>query len=798
MMYPYENAELSPKERAADLLGRMDIKEKMGQVEGFYFQSIETMEMLEKLCPYGAGNVSCLEMRSVQSLEECARLQQSFQKRIMELSPHHIPAIFHMEGVCGAYLQGAASFPSGLGRASSWDPELEQKIGAIVGRQERAVGITQTLAPVLDISRDSRMGRQGETYGEDPVLVSAMGVAFTKGLQENGTEGRHTEAVAKHFLGFHASQAGIHGADCEISSHTLLEIYGKPFQAAIKEAGLRGIMPCYCAINGEPVSASKYILTNLLREQMGFDGITVSDYGAIRNIHTVQKLCDSEAEAGLRAMESGMDMELQYKMCYGDEMERRFTSGEADVAILDRAVMRILEAKFRMGLFEHPYAFSGRELEGQFYGEKDEETALQAARESLILLKNDGILPLSPKIRKIAVIGWHASTARALYGGYTHFSMAEGLKAAVSTMAGLQTGKGEGAEAEHIPGTKIQKDNQEWDSILRHQNPSVRSLLEELCTKTGAEVVYAEGYSFAGDDCSGFAQALEIAADADVVVLTLGGKYGTGSIASTGEGIDAVHIGLPVCQEKFLQELKKLGKAAVGIHFDGRPISSDVAESCLNAIVEAWAPAQGGARAIVELLTGKWNPSGKMPVSVAYTAGQIPIYYNHLNGSSYHQAESIAFHEYVDMTHKPRYAFGYGLSYTRFVYESLSVEKKEVGPNELIRAMVSVHNAGDRDGDEIIQLYVKDPYASMIRPAIELAGFARVHVKAGEKKKVEFEIHPSQFAFLDYNGNWIVEKGEYDLYAGPDSETLPLKEDFLLTESAFIAGNERSFYAKII
>lgn len=169
-----------------------------------------------------------------------------------------------------------------------------------------------------------------------------------------------------------------------------------------------------------------------------------------------------------------------------------------------------------------------------------------------------------------------------------------------------------------------------------------------------------------------------------------------------------------------------------------------------------------------------------------------------MNGSSYHQAESIAFHEYVDMIHKPRYAFGYGLSYTRFVYESLSVEKKAVGPNELIRAMVSVRNAGDRDGDEIIQLYVREPYASMIRPAIELAGFARVHVKAGESKKVEFEIHPSQFAFLDYNGNWIVEKGEYDLYAGPDSETLPLKEDFLLTESAFIAGNERSFYAKII
>jgi len=272
----------------------MSLAEKMGQVAGLYTRPDLDIDEILKMYPQGAGNASCLEMRALTSLEECARMQRDVQKAIMDRSEHHIPAIFHMEGVCGAYLAGAASFPSGLGRAAGWDPALERQIGKIVGQQERAVNITQTLAPVLDISHDSRMGRQGETYGEDPTLASALGTAFLQGLQEGETAGLHTKAVAKHFLGFHASQGGIHGADCEISERTLRELYGRPFQAAISEGGLQGIMPCYCAINGEPVSASQKFLTELLREEMGFDGITVSDYGAISNIHHVQKVCESE------------------------------------------------------------------------------------------------------------------------------------------------------------------------------------------------------------------------------------------------------------------------------------------------------------------------------------------------------------------------------------------------------------------------------------------------------------------------------------------------------------------------
>ncbi len=545
-MEAYQNTALSPGERAADLLSRMSLEEKMGQVVGYYPNAMEKEGEFEAAYPQGAGQVSCLEMRSLEDLSEAAAFQRDIQTKIMALSEHHIPAIFHMEGLCGAYLPGAASFPSGIGRGAAWDPGLEERIGEIVGRQERAAGITQTLAPVLDISHDSRMGRQGETYGEDPVIASALGSAFVRGLQGGETEGRRSESVAKHFLGFHASEGGIHGTVCEISDHTLRELYAKPFQAAITEAGLRGVMPCYCAINGEPVSASKRILTGLLREEMGFDGVAVSDYCAVLNIHNVQKLCDSPAEAGLRAMEAGMDMELHFKSCFNEELAEWFRAGKADVRILDQAVRRILEAKFRMGLFEHPFALTGDALTEAFGREEDRRISLDAARESLVLLKNNGVLPIAPEVKKIAVIGWQASTARIFYGGYTHFSMAEGLQAAISTMAGLQTEKGEKEEIPYIPGTRIQADDPSFEEVLKRQNPWVKSLLEQLKTDMpDTTIVYAEGYTFAGDDLSGHEEALRAAAEADLVILTLGGKHGTGSIASMGEGIDASEIGLP-------------------------------------------------------------------------------------------------------------------------------------------------------------------------------------------------------------------------------------------------------------
>ncbi|AJG98232.1 beta-glucosidase [Clostridium beijerinckii] len=798
-MNPYQNPELSAEQRAEDLLSRMNLKEKMGQVVCYFPRKLSEYEELEKDYSYGVGQVSALEMRALETLEDAARFQREIQEKVMALSEHHIPAIFHMEGLCGAYVQGATSFPSGIGRGASWNTELEEEIGKIVSRQERSIGISQVFAPVLDISRDSRFGRQGETYGEDPTLASAMGVAYTKGVQSEKTDNLHSECVAKHFLGFHDSDGGIHGAHCDIPARALREIYGKPFQAAISEADLRGIMPCYASINGEPVSASKEMLTGLLRDDMGFDGIAVSDYCAIMNIHGVQKLCESYTEAGLRALNAGMDMELHFKKCYNDELMEWFKAGKSDINILDKAVRRILTAKFRMGIFENPYALSGEELEKSFYCSRDEEITLQSARESLVLLKNDGILPIKKEVKKIAVIGCHAANARILFGGYTHFSMEEGLLAAISTMAGLETKSDEKkSPMKTIPGTPIQiDDDPAFDELLHKQKPGIKSLLEQLKESIPqTEIIYSYGYPVAGNDMSGHEEALEIAKEADIVILTLGGKHGTSSVASMGEGIDATDINLPICQESFLEKLSKLHKSVVAVHFNGRPISSDAADKYANAILEAWNPAEKGAEAITDVLLGNYNPSGKLPLTVAYTAGQIPIYYNHPNGSCYHQGESIGFSDYVDASHKPRYFFGHGLSYTSFEYSNLRLSNEEVEPNGTILATFDIENTGEMQGTEVVQLYLKDCYASMTRPVIELAGFKRIELKPREKQTVTFQIEPSLVAFLDKDMKWKIEAGDIDVQIGSASNDIRLSSSFKITSDLYIDGKNREFYAK--
>ncbi len=902
-MKNYQNPALSPQERAKDLLSRLSLEEKMAQVQCFMLGHADPGEALQ----HGIGHVSTLEIRNVKTLDEVAEILTRIQKQVMESSEHGIPAIFHMEGLCGALMQEAASFPSGIGRASTWNPELEERIGGVVGRQERAVGITQTLAPVLDISRDSRMGRQCETYGEDPTLAAAMGSAYAKGVQGQSA-GRRTDACAKHFLAFHNSQGAIHGANVEIGERQLQEIYGKPFQAAIVESNLRGIMPCYCSLNGKPVSASGRMLTGLLREDMGFDGVVMADYSAIANVHQVQHLYESPEDAGLACMEAGMDIELPNVSCYNQKLEERFREGSADMAVLDRAVYRVLCAKFRMGLFENPFSLTGEALWNEVHGQGDSETALQSARESMVLLKNKGnVLPLDIKGKKIALIGCHGKNARFFFGGYTHLSMVEAIHAAANSLAGVDAANAPGAESagresrtmeeghsmeerhsmeEHsmgekdsvvnfgdrrykmktVPGTQIQDDEaEEFDNVLRQLHPHCKSLLEELQARI-PEVVYAYGYPKAGSDTSHFGEALEIAAEADILILTLGGKNGSGSIASMGEGVDGTDINLPPCQEAFIREAAKLGKPMVGVHMDGRPVSGDAADRYLDALLEAWNPSEKGAQAIVDVLTGAYNPGGKLPLSVARCAGQAPLYYNHPNGSAWHQGESIGFAEYVDMPHTPRYHFGYGLSYTDFAYSDLqiwaagddeagtrnpsengkttgavSAGKGEAGacnspgdgettdaaaagngkaagavpperfrskgdeafcpggigvsPNESVCIRMTLRNTGSVAGDEVVQLYVRDCYATMARPVKELAGFRRVHLEPGESKAVTFTMKASQMAFLDDDMRWKTEKGQMEVQLGSSSEDIRLTGFYTVTRDGYTDSPGRGFYA---
>lgn len=798
-MNPWMDERLASEERASLLIKELSLDQKMAQVSCYFPADITHTSDFKKRFPHGIGEVSCLEARSALTLDEVTAFQHDVQRQAMAGSGHGIPAIFHMEGLCGAYLPGATSFPSGLGRASSWDVELEQEIGHIVGRQERAVGITHTLAPVLDVSRDPRMGRQGETYGEDPTLAAALGVAFTRGLQSQDESGRRTEAVAKHFIGSHHTEGGIHGAHCNVPDRLLVEMYGKPFQAAITLAGLWGVMPSYNSVGGEPVSASARLLTTLLREEMGFKGLVVSDYGAVGNLSTVQRVAPSPAHAGIAALSAGMDVELHVPQGFGPELRDWFAEGRADIALLDRAVHQMLTTKFRMGLFEYPFAPDTTERDPSFQLTSDRTAAAQSARESLVLLHNDGALPLQRNLRKLAVIGCHAATARYFFGGYTHYSMAEGKLAANSSMAGLAThGEDFQAITDTVPGTTIEaSDSAEFEELLQRHHHGIRSLLDELRLRMPeTEVNWAYGYPIAGDDSSGHDEAIALAGDSDVVLVTLGGKHGTASIASTGEGIDATNINLPPCQEDLLIKLAQTGKTVIGVHLDGRPVSSDAADGHLNALLEAWSPAEGGAAAIVDVLTGVHNPSGRLPVSIARNAGQVPIYYNHPHGSAWHQGESIGFPDYVDAPHTPRYFFGHGLSYTTFEYSDLVLSEHQIEADDTLVVSLKVANTGTRHGTEIVQLYVSDRFASVSRPVLELAGFRRLSLLPGQSEQVEFHLDISQLAFLDANMRWRVEAGEVDIMVGSSSRDLRLTDTVSVMSDALIDGKFRGFYAE--
>ena len=796
-MEKYMDITLSHEERAKDLIDKLSLDEKIAQITGVFAvrgQNEKTNEYIKN----GIGQVSTLFFRDEATREACAKWQIELQKQIMANSPHHIPAVFHMEGLCGAYINGATAFPSGINRGASFDPDMEERIGSIVSRQEAAVGITQVLAPVLDISRDSRMGRQSEPYGEDPTLAARMGVSFTRGIQEKETAGRRSESVAKHFLGFHNSQGGIHGANVDAGDRLLYEIYAKPFQASIAKADLKGVMPCYCSIGGLPIHASKHYLTELLRNEMGFRGVVASDYSALTNVFEVANVCESKAEAGIKCLNAGMDLELPNPDCYSEDMKNLFETGEADIAILDRAVYRVLLAKFRMGIFEHPYALEGDELENAFSDELDDEVARISAQESIILLKNSGVLPLQAKKLKIAVIGPHAANPRYYFGGYTHLSMVEASRAAMNSMAGIgEGGDVSRADMKRIPGTGVQDDEaMEFNEILNLLEPDCKSILEVLGEELPeAEIRYSQGYYKAGSDEGLFDDALKIIEEADVAILTIGGKNGSGSIATMGEGVDGTDIGLPKGQENFILKARALGRPMIGIHFDGRPVSSDIADENLDAIIEAFTPGTFAAEAVVNVITGAYNPSGRLPVTVARNAGQIPIYYDHPNGSAWHQGPSIGFKDYVDMPHTPRYEFGFGLSYTKFEYTNLKTSKCEVNPLEYIEISLDITNTGDKEGTEVVQLYLSDVKASMTRPVRELQGFRRVSLKPGEMKTLKFVINPNQMAFLDEDMKWKVEKGEFLIQVGASSEDIRLRGSYYVKNNAYIVGKDREFYA---
>lgn len=724
MIKDYKDVNASPEERANDLLSKMTLPEKIAQLSS-YNPKDKKGPNLDKNFEFGVGSVAFLAAAWYKTPEEVAEKLNDYQKKAISNSRFGIPALFQIETLTGGLMPGATSFPSGIGRGSAWNPNLENKMGRVVGEQISSYGIRQALSPVLDVSRDPRFGREGESYSEDPTLVSSLGTSFTKGVQEN----HHAIATAKHFIGYHGGLAGIHAAQVEIPERELWEVYARPFNAAINQGGLKALMNAYSAVNGESVLTSKYMLQDKLRKEMNFNGLLVSDYASMEELVTRLHVAKDFDQAAKKVLEAGFEIELPSPVLFNERLIKMVNTGKISENLIDCAVQRFLTMKFELGLFEHPFAEENKKASKTLTSDVAKKVSLEYSRQSLVLLKNDGILPIEKgQYNKIALIGHHMKSTRSLFGGYSYMSVLELAMGTRNTMAGI--GKDSNDNDDPIKtysDSNIELEHPELEERANQAYEGCRNIHDEFIHQhPEIKFNYSYGYPYAGDSHEYFEEALKNAENSDISIVTVGGKYGWGTSCTTGEGIDSASINLTQCQEDFLNEMGKRGLKFIVIHLDGRPISSDAADKYASAIIEAWSPAQYGSQAIVETVFGENNPSGKLPVTVAKAASQLPLIYNHSNGSSYDVNTQTYFSSYIDMSHEPRYYFGYGMSYSKFEYSELNIENSKIDTKNPLKFSVELTNTSKADGQEIIEAYVSAEYASMMRPVKELIGFCKV------------------------------------------------------------------------
>lgn len=796
-MSDYKNPTLPIEERVNDLMSRLSIKQKIDQL-GCLFTAGKGIPDFETLIPNGIGNVGA--MCIADNTEMIAEYSYRVQKYLVENTEFGIPAIIHCEAISGGLFTGATVFPSAIGQAATWNPDIISGMTDIIRKQMYAVGFRQALSPVFDISRDPRWGRLTETYGEDPTIASAMGAAFVKGLQgDDITVG--IAATGKHFIGHGITEGGLNMAQTMINERELLEVHGKPFQAAITEAGLMSVMNSYCSLNREPIITSKRLLTDLLRGEMNFDGIVVSDYISVDRI--VDPFCVAETyeEAGILALKAGLDVEYPRQKGFTYALEDAVNDGKLDIEEIDKAVRCILTIKFRLGLFENPYP--ARETISEVFADgTGDSLSLRMGQELITLLKNESsTLPLSKDSKKIAVLGPHGDSVRSFFGTFSYPAVID------MTFTREEDGQIDGEPSlivykirQNHPGD-IRDTSPRVEKEIRKTYPNSRSLYQAIAELLpNVDVKYAQGCSCSGKNISGLEYALNVAAQADVIILTLGGKNGWGVTSTVGEGIDSTGIGLPGVQEDFARAVRALGKKTVVIHFDGRPLSSEYVASNFDAIIEAWQPGQFGGQALASVLFGDYNPAGRLTVTAARNAGQLPVYYGLPKGSGYISTGHLGMIEnpygYINDTAFPLFYFGHGLSYTSFEYNGLTMSSSTVDPNGEMTISLKVKNTGEIAGDEVVQLYISDVVASMVRPSMDLVGFKRIHLKAGEQRTVRFTFKLSQLAFLDIYMNWKVEAGKMKILVGASSIDIRLQDEFFITKDAFIQPQTRGFYAK--
>jgi beta-glucosidase len=772
----YTDASRPADERISDLLSQMTLDEKLAQIGSFWVYEVLdgltfSPEKARRLMANGIGHVTRLGGASNLKPVQAAELANVIQKYLLDTTRLKIPAIIHEECCAGYMAYGATVFPQAIGVASAWEPELVEEMTGVIRRQMRAVGTHQALAPVLDIARDARWGRVEETFGEDPYLAARLGAAYVKGLQGEDLK-TGVVATAKHFVGYGLSEGGMNWAPAHIPPRELREVYLYPFEAAVKAAGLASLMNAYHELDGIPCGASKELLTGILRGEWGFDGTVVSDYFAINTLQSYHDLTPDKAEAARLALEAGIDVELPSTDCFGSPLRQAVQQGLIRESLVDQAVRRVLEQKFALGLFENPYVDAGSVA---FDTPPQRQLAREIAQKSIVLLKNEsGLLPLQKNLGSLAVIGPNADQVRHLFGDYSY-------PAHIETLLEMSHKNPFG---QPLP-----------DNITEIKDfVQVVSVLTAIKSAVSPQTVvrYAQGCGVRDESRAGFAEAVAAAAQSDVVVLVMGDKAGLTDDCTSGEARDRAELDLPGVQAELVKAIYDTGKPIVLVLVTGRPVTLGWMARDLPAILEAWFPGEEGAGAIADVLFGDVNPGGRLPMSFPVDVGQVPVYYGHKpsGGRSHWKGD------YVEMSSKPLYPFGYGLSYTSFDYTNLRIETPQARAGETVIIRADVCNSGARAGDEVVQLYVHVPSAAVTRPVKELKGFKRVTLMPGETRTICFELAVSQLGFYDGAMQFVVEPGPVSVMVGASSEDIRLTGTFDITEKANIQ-DEKTFFSRV-
>jgi len=741
----YKDPSQPVEQRVADLLGRMTLEEKVAQMLGIWkgkeriteddgrFSPAKAAEVLRS----GIGQLARpSELRDKPTRiflgpRENAVFVNAVQKWLVENTRLGVPALTHEEALHGLTAPKGTNFPVPIALASSWDPALVEEVMSVAALEARARGTHEVLSPVIDLARDPRWGRTEETYGEDPYLVSRMGMAAIRGYQ--GTSQRlgpdKVFATAKHFAVHGPHEGGINAAPGNYSERIVRDQYLFPFEAAITEAGVMAVMPSYNEIDGVPSHKNRWLIDRILRQEWGFQGMVVSDYFAIEQLVSRHGVAADLADAARQALAAGVDIELPDPKAY-EKLADLVRSGHVSEAALDRSVARLLRAKFLAGLFEDPYVDADR-AEKVSNTPEHQALALEAARRSIILLKNErGALPLDRgKIRTIAVVGPNAKGVR--LGGYS-----SDPGRGVDILQGIRDKAGPGLRVLYAEGVRITEHEPSWNED---------------------KVVF-------GDPALNrrrIADAVAAARKADAAVVVIGTNESTSREAWSDEHLgDVADLSLTSQQDELVDAVRATGKPVVVVLINGQPLAVTRIAQTVPAILEGFYLGQEGGTAVAEVLFGDVNPGGKLPISVPRHVGQLPVYYDR---------KPTSFRPYLDMAREPLFPFGHGLSYTTFKLDNVKVDPPKIGPAGRATVTVDVTNTGARAGDEVVQLYVHDRVASVTRPVKELRGFERVRLAPGEKKTVRFTLGPEALRFTDENMARVVEPGLFDVMVGTSS-----------------------------